>query len=137
MFCQSRHRIPIFVKMTVVLLAVLLALGVSLSACNGKIAGAVTCRQALEDGIYDTQMRVYGTVSQLGNLGMSAFLLSSDGRELTVFYDDMMEDNGDSLPAVNVADIKNGDRVVVTGELMSAGKYRTQNSFWSSKIEKY
>ena len=137
MFCQSRHRISIFVKMTVVLLAVLLALGVSLSACNGKIAGAVTCRQALEDGIYDTQMRVYGTVSQLGNLGMSAFLLSSDGRELTVFYDDMMEDNGDSLPAVNVADIKNGDRVVVTGELMSAGKYRTQNSFWSSKIEKY
>lgn len=134
---QSCHRMSIFAKMTVISLAVLLALGFSLSACNGKLVGTVSCHQALENAIYDTRIKVYGTVSKLGDLGVSAFLLSSDDRELTVFYDGMMQDNGNSHYAVSVDNIKNGDRVVVTGELTSAGKYRTQNSFWSYSIEKY
>jgi hypothetical protein len=82
-------------------------------------------------------MKVYGTVSRLDDLGVFAFLLTSDGRELLVFYGSMVKDNGESLPDVSVANIQNGDRVIVAGELKSAGRYRTQNSFWSYRIDKY
>jgi len=107
------------------------------AGCNGKLAGAVTARQALEDATYDTQMKVYGTISMLGNVGVEGFLLSSDGRELMVYYGGMIEDNGGAWPSVDASWLKNGDRVVVTGELKSAGKYRTQNSFWSRSIAEY
>jgi len=125
-------------RLAVVFVSVaVLAIAVSSVACGAKLAGAVTCRQALENGIYDTEMKVYGTVSRLDDLGVFAFLLTSDGRELLVFYGSMVKDNGESLPDVSVANIQNGDRVIVAGELKSAGRYRTQNSFWSYRIDKY
>jgi len=131
------RRVPLGVKAIVISVAGVLVSGMSLGACGTHLAGAVSCRQALENGIYDTQVKVYGTVSKLGYLGVDGFLLTSDGRELTVYYGSMYKDNGESLPDVSVDGIQNGDRVVVTGELKSAGKYTVQNSFWSYRIDKY
>jgi len=131
------RRVPLWVKTIVISVAGVFVSGILLGACGTQLAGAVSCRQALDNGIYDTQMRVYGTVSKLGYLGVDGFLLTSDSRELTVYYGSMYKDNGGSLPSVNVDGLQNGDRVIVTGELKSAGKFTVQNSFWSYRIDKY
>lgn len=118
-------------------LSLVLLLAVLSSACNAQIANALTCRDALEKGIYDQQIQVKGTVSRLGKLGGNFFILSSGGRELTVYYGSMVEDNGNMWPKVSIANIADGDNVIVTGELKSAGKNHTQNSFWTRSIRKY
>ena len=48
----------------------------------------------------------------------------------------MVEDDGTERPAVSVAGIRNGDRVIVTGELETAGVHTSLDDFWASKIEK-
>ena len=48
----------------------------------------------------------------------------------------MVEDDGTERPSVSVEGIQNGGRVVVTGELKTAGVHRSLNDFWASKIEK-
>ena len=39
-------------------------------------------------------------------------------------------------PDVSVAGIRDGDRVIVTGELRTAGVHTSLDDFWASKIEK-
>jgi len=48
----------------------------------------------------------------------------------------MVEDDGTVRPPVSVEGIKNGDCVIVTGELKTAGVYRLPNDFWASDIER-
>jgi len=107
------------------------------AGCASAPEGALDCCECLEAKQYDTQVTVYGKVSMLGELQSSSFILTSGGEELPVWYDTMVEDDGTKWPAVSVAGIKNGDRLVVTGELKSAGKYRKPGDFWAKKIEKY
>ena len=47
----------------------------------------------------------------------------------------MVEDNGTLRPSVNVDKIKNGDWVIVVGELKSGGDHYSLNDFWLRKIE--
>jgi hypothetical protein len=47
----------------------------------------------------------------------------------------MVEDDGALQPAVSVQEIKNGDWVVVTGELKSGGVHYSLNDFWLISIE--
>jgi hypothetical protein len=91
--------------------------------------------ELLENPIYDTQSRVYGEVSARGELMCTCFFLQSEGGNLHVWYDTMVEDTGTLRPAVNVAGINNGDWVVVIGELKSGGDHYSLNDFWLSHIE--
>ncbi len=75
----------------------------------------------LEDPIYDTEIRVYGKVSLLGELFCPCFQLTSKDEKVMVWYDLMIEDNVTERSPVNVDGINNGDWVIVTGELKSEG----------------
>jgi hypothetical protein len=48
----------------------------------------------------------------------------------------MVENDGAEKPAVSVEGVQNGDQVIVTGELKTAGVHSSLNDFWASKIEK-
>ena len=87
--------------------------------------------------MYDTELRVFGEVSSLGDLDCTCFLLSSDGADILVWYDSMIEDDGTERSPVSVGGIKNGDQVIVTGELKDEGEHRSQGDFWLSSIGKY
>jgi len=109
-----------------------------LSSCNQeppKPEGALSAAALLENPIYDTQTRMYGKVSALRELMCTCFFLKSDGENLHVWYDTMVEDNGTLRPSVSVQEINNGDWVVVTGELKSGGDHYSLNDFWASSIE--
>jgi hypothetical protein len=49
-----------------------------------------------------------------------------------VWYDSMVEDDGTVRPPVNVDHVENGDWVIVTGELKTAGEQR--NDLWAEEI---
>ena len=55
---------------------------------------------------------------------------------MQVWYDLMVEDDGTERTSVKVEGIANGDHVIATGELKTAGKHRSLNDFWASNIEK-
>lgn len=90
----------------------------------------------LENPVYDTEVTVYGRVSVLGELLCPCFELTSGGETVLVWYDLMVEDDGTERPAVSVEGLENGDWVLVTGELKTAGTHRSQNDFWANSIEK-
>lgn len=91
--------------------------------------------ELLENPIYDTQTRVYGQVSALGELMCTCFFLESEAENIHVWYDTMVQDDGTLMPSVNVEDIKNEDWVIITGELKSGGDHYSLNDFWLSHIE--
>jgi hypothetical protein len=98
--------------------------------------GALSVSELLEDPIYDTELRVYGKVSLLGELFCPCFQLTSKGQKVMVWYDLMIEDDGTEHSPVNVDGINNGDMVIVTGKLKSEGSHRSLNDFWANRIEK-
>ena len=77
---------------------------------------------------------MYGKVSALRELACTCFFLQSDGGNLHVWYNTMVEDDGTLRPSVSVQEINNGDWVVVLGELKSGGDHYSQNDFWASSI---
>jgi len=92
--------------------------------------------ELLENPVYDTEVKVYGKVSALGELFCPCFALTSGGKMLEVWYDLMVEDDGTERPAVSVERIENGDGVIVTGELRSSTGTAPSTTFWASNIEK-
>jgi len=124
-------------KKTITLLGILL-ITILLSGCNReppKPEGALSVAELLENPIYDTQTRVYGKVSALGELACTCFFLQSEEGNLHVWYDTMVEDDGTLRPSVGVQEIKNGDWVIVIGELKSGGDHYSLNDFWTNSIE--
>jgi hypothetical protein len=106
-------------------------------ACGGspeQPADTVTAGELLANPTYDANVRLYGQVSELGELFCPCFRLSSGEASVMVWHDLMVEDDGTQRPPVSVEDIKNGDWVVVTGELKSAGTYRSLNDVWAREI---
>ncbi len=100
-----------------------------------KPEGALSVAALLENPVYDIQARVYGKVSALGELACTCIFIRSDGENLHVWYDTMVEDNGTLRPTINVKEINNGDWVVVIGELKSGGDHYSLNDFWLSRID--
>ena len=98
-------------------------------------AGTISVGELLESPVYNAPIRVYGQVSGLGEFMCTCFFLNSDGENLHVWYDTMVEDNGTLRPAVRVDEINNGDWVVVTGELKTAGQHYSVNDFWMGSVE--
>lgn len=124
-------------KKTITLLGIML-ISILVTGCSQepqKPEGALSVAELLESPIYDTQTRVYGKVSALRELACTCFFLQSEEGNLHVWYDTMVEDNGTLRPSVNVDKIKNGDWVLVVGELKSGGDHYSLNDFWLSQIE--
>ena len=124
-------------RKTIILLGILLIF-LLLSGCNQEPTnpeGALSAAALLENPIYDTQTRVYGKVSALGELACTCFFLQSDGGNLHVWYDTMVENDGTLRPSVSVQEIKKGDWVVVLGELKSGGDHYSLADFWANSIE--
>jgi hypothetical protein len=99
-------------------------------------AGTMSVAELLADPVYDTEVTVYGQVALLGELLCPCFELSSGGETVQVWYDLMVDDDGTERPAVSVEGIENGDWVLVSGELKSAGMHRAANDFWATSIER-
>jgi len=101
-----------------------------------KPGGTMSVSEFWDSMIYNSEVKIYGEVSLLGELLCPCFLLTSGGENITVWYDLMIEDDGTARPPVSVAEIKNGDYVIVTGELKTLGEYTAPNDFWAVSIEK-
>ncbi len=101
-----------------------------------KPRDTLSISELLEDHPYDTEIRVYGKVSLLGELFCPCFELESEGEKVSVWYGLMLEDDDSERPPVSVEGINNDDWVIVTGELKSGGQHRSLNDFWASNIEK-
>ena len=99
-------------------------------------AGVLSVSELLENSVYDTEVKIQGQVSLLGELLCPCFELTSGGEKILVWYELMVEDDGTARLAVSVEDIQNGDQVIVTGELKTAGVHRSLDDFWVNKIEK-
>lgn len=121
-----------------IVLGVFLFVLLLVSVCSGKSMkpeGTLTPDELLQNPVYDKSVRVYGQVSGLGEFMCTCFFLRSEGENLHVWYDTMVEDDGTLQPTVSVQEINNGDWVVVTGELKSGGDHFSLNDFWLSSIE--
>ena len=99
-------------------------------------SGTLSVSELLESPVYDTEVKVYGMVSALGEFFCPCFALATDGKMLTVHYDLMVEDDGTERPPVNMEGIENGDRVIVTGELRSSSGTALSTTFWAGNVEK-
>lgn len=92
--------------------------------------------ELLENPVYDTEIKVYGKVSALGELLCPCFALTFDEKSIEVWYDMMVEDDKTKRPAVSAEGIENGNSVIVTGELRSSTGTAPSTTFWASNIEK-
>ena len=121
----------------VAVLSLLSVPGMLGTGCGGSAqpGGVLNVAELLANPVYDSELEVYGELGLLGQLNCPCFELSSGGEGVQVWYDLMVEDDGTQRPAVSVEDLHNGDRVVVTGELKTAGKYRHRGDFWAVRIE--
>jgi len=123
----------------IILMGILL-IGIGLiSGCvkePGKPEGALSVSELLENPIYDTEVKIYGQVSLLGELFCPCFELTSGGKKVLVSYGLMVDDDGTERPAVSIEGIQNGDQAIVTGELKTAGVHSSLNDFWASEVEK-
>ena len=127
-------------KLRHLILALVLIPALAVSGCLNREAGktgeALSVPQLLEEPLYDTEVMVYGDVALLGQLNCPCFEIASGGEKVQVWYALMVEDDRTERPAVSIEGVTNGDRVVVTGELKTAGEYRQLNDFWAGGIEK-
>ena len=97
--------------------------------------GTMSVAELLANPVYDTEVRIYGEVSLLGELFCPCFELTSGGQKVQVWYDLMVENDGTERPAVSVQGINNGDRVIVTGELKGdGGTHYSKDDFWATVI---
>jgi len=123
----------------IILVGILLIVIGLMSGCMkepGKPEGALSVSELLEKPIYDTEVKIYGEVSLLGELFCPCFELTSGGKKVLVSYGLMVEDDGRERPTVSVEGIQNGDQAIVTGEPKTAGVHSSLNDFWASKVEK-
>ena len=101
-----------------------------------KSEGTLSVCELLENPVYDTEVKVYGKVSALGELLCPCFTLTYDEKSIEVWYDMMAEDDQTKRPAVSVEGIENGNRVIVTGELRSSNGTVPSTTFRATNIEK-
>ena len=118
------------------LLLMVAILGSAMLIIGACTIGNMSVSELMEDPVYDTEIRIEGAVSLLGELWCPCFELTSNGETVTVWYGLMVEDDGTEKPSVSVEGIENGDYVVVTGELKGGGTHHSLNDFWASSIEK-
>ena len=129
-------------KFKYVLLVLALLATVAIIGCVGPVEAAcpvdaTDCQECLDTPVYDTEITIYGKVNLLGDVSDPYFLLVSGGKEIRVWYDGMIEDDGTQRPAVSVEGIENGDNAYVIGELKREGTHTVLNDFWAKSIVEY
>lgn len=97
-------------------------------------AGTLSVASLLSNPVYE-ETKVYGQISALKELNCPCFFLTSEGKQLDVWYGLMVEDGKEQKPPVDVSAYNNGDWVVVTGELRKSTGTEPSNTFWLSKID--
>jgi len=98
-------------------------------------AETLSVSELLQNPVYGEEVKVYGNVSLLGELFCPCFDLTSSGGKVCVWYDLMVEDDGNQRPSVSVEGIENGDWVIVSGELRPSDGQLPSTTFWASNIE--
>ena len=100
-----------------------------------KPEGTLTAAELLSEPIYDTEIKICGRVDGLGELACLCFFLVSGRESVQVWYDTMVENDGTVRPAVSVEGIRNGDKVIVVGELKGEGGiHYSKDDFWAKSI---
>jgi inhibitor of cysteine peptidase len=131
-----------FLVISAAVIVVAAIAGGSIAAAGGA-TGVVDANEALEavsvsamlaDPAYGTQVAIYGQVSLMGELFCPCFELLSGNGTVMVWYDLMVDEDGEARPVVSVEGIENGDWVVVTGELQPGGT--NPGEFWAGGIDK-
>jgi predicted secreted protein len=135
---KMRKRVAVFMA---ALLIVAGAVGGTVAAdIGGKqdaaSNGALTAAELLENPVYDVVVTVEGKVSLLGELFCPCFELTSGGESIQVWYDLMVDEDGNERPPVSVDGINNGDWVIVTGELKPSDGLLPSKTFWATDIQK-
>lgn len=105
------------------------------AACNTRVQlpeGTLTVSELLKSPVYDTEIKVYGEISLLGELFCPCLVLSSGGKSIEVWYSMLSDEDGTLWPTVSVDSFQNGDFVIVTGEL----KLDVKNVIWAIIINK-
>jgi len=98
-------------------------------------AETLSASELLQNPVYGEEVKVYGNVSLLGELLCPCFELASGGEKVSVWYDLMVEDDGNQRPSVSIEGIENGDWVIVSGELRPSDGQLPSTTFWASNIE--
>ena len=122
---------------TRIILIMTLLIFVALSGCAGdpaKPEGALSVAELISDPVHEAPVQIYGKVSALGELMCTCFFLESEGENIHVWYDTMVEDDGTVMPAVSIEGIQNGDWVTVSGVLKLNGIHYSPNDFWASQM---
>jgi len=102
---------------------------------GGEPEATMSVAELLGNPVYDTELKIFGTVSLLGELFCKCFELTSGEQTVVVWYDTMVENDGTERPAVSVEGINNGDKVTVTGELKGeGGTHYSRGDFWATVI---
>ncbi len=97
----------------------------------------ITVKEFIKNPVYDVEILVSGIVSDLGESEYPFFYLQSeDGNSnLEVWYDSMIEDDDTTWPSVDMNDVSNGDKILITGLLQKEGLYKIDGEFWMTDIE--
>ena len=106
------------------------------SPAPGIPEDTLSVAELLDNPVYDTEVRIHGELSLLGELFCPCFELTSGEATVEVWYDLMAENDGTQRPLVDVTGINNGDSVIVTGELKGeGGTHYSKGDFWAKSIE--
>ncbi len=102
----------------------------------------MSVEELIKDPVYDQLVKIYGEVSYLGEKNQfrnvpdcPCFSLSSGGKTINIWYSSMKIIGPIEEPSVDVSEIKNGQMVIVIGELKSETKDREFKDFWAKKFE--
>jgi hypothetical protein len=79
------------------------------------------------------EVRLHGEVALLGELFCPCFNVSDGEATVVVWYDLMVDDAGE-FPAVSIAEIGNGDEVVVIGEYRSTDPGTGFPVIWAEEV---
>ena len=111
--------------------------GIILGMGQAQPGTVMSVAQLLQNPVYDKEVRLYGKTSLLGQSVNTSFRLSSGGRSVTVWYEMMVENDGTVRTSAKMEAFKNGDNVIASGELKTAGKRRRHNTFWATSVKRY
>ena len=114
----------------------LLLLGSACGQAQEENHGPPSVADLLSAPAYDSEVNVFGLVSDLGALFCPCFTLSSGGESLTVWYDLMIQVDGSQLPAVSVEEIHNGEVITVTGLLQESDGTEPTPNLYATHIVK-
>jgi len=121
---------------------ILLVVAHILSSCvmdPPKPEGALSAAELLIDPVYESEIKVYGQISGLGEFECPCFALKSEGDRIYVWYDMMVEDEGSVRPPtrspIDIEGLENDDWIVVTGELKYFENRKKHEDFWLTEFE--